>query len=157
AFYTVLFDVAARGVLAYTGVELLDAPRNYEFEMPGRRYTIVVEDRTTGAVRRLTFSARPVIAAVCAVASLPVLIGVGAAWKTRSDCSGACSADCNRACSTSRRPLIAVTPWQPRPRRCGPSTDGSPPTWATARIPSPATTTFTLVSTSRATRAIPST
>jgi murein DD-endopeptidase MepM/ murein hydrolase activator NlpD len=53
--------------------------------MPARRYTIVVADRTTGVVRRITISARPVIAAVCAVASLPVLIGVGAAWKARSD------------------------------------------------------------------------
>jgi murein DD-endopeptidase MepM/ murein hydrolase activator NlpD len=53
--------------------------------MPGRRYTIVVADRTTGVVRRITISARPVIAAVCAVASLPVLIGVGSAWKARAD------------------------------------------------------------------------
>ena len=56
--------------------------------MPGRRYTIVVADRTTGVVRRITVSARPVIAAVCAVASLPVLIGVGAAWKARADVAG---------------------------------------------------------------------
>lgn len=53
--------------------------------MPSRRYTIVVADRSTGVVRRITISARPVIAAVCAVASLPVLIGVGAAWKARAD------------------------------------------------------------------------
>jgi murein DD-endopeptidase MepM/ murein hydrolase activator NlpD len=53
--------------------------------MPARRYTIVVADRTTGAVRRITFSARPVIAVVCAAVSLPVLIGVGAAWKSRAD------------------------------------------------------------------------
>jgi murein DD-endopeptidase MepM/ murein hydrolase activator NlpD len=53
--------------------------------MPRRRYTIVVADRTTGVVRRITISARPVIAAVCAVASLPVLIGVGASWKARGD------------------------------------------------------------------------
>ena len=53
--------------------------------MPSRRYTIVVADRTTGVVRRFTISARPVIAAVCAVASLPVLIGIGTAWKARGD------------------------------------------------------------------------
>ena len=53
--------------------------------MPARRYTIVVADRTTGVARRITISARPVIAAVCAVASLPVLIGVGTAWKARAD------------------------------------------------------------------------
>lgn len=55
--------------------------------MPARRYTIVVADRTTGAVRRITISARPVIAVVCAAVSLPVLIGVGAAWKSRADVS----------------------------------------------------------------------
>src|SRR3954463_15921281 len=53
--------------------------------MAGRRYTIVVADRTTGTERRLTIPARPVIAAVCAVATLPVLIGIGAAWKARAD------------------------------------------------------------------------
>jgi len=53
--------------------------------MAGRRYTIVVADRNTGTERRLSIPARPVIAAVCAVATLPVLIGVGAAWKARAD------------------------------------------------------------------------
>src|SRR3954464_1466446 len=55
--------------------------------MAGRRYTIVVADRNTGTERRLSIPARPVIAAVCAVASLPVLIGVGAAWKARTEVS----------------------------------------------------------------------
>jgi murein DD-endopeptidase MepM/ murein hydrolase activator NlpD len=53
--------------------------------MPPRRYTIVVADRTSGVVRRLTVSVRPVAAVVCAAVTLPVLIGVGAAWKARSD------------------------------------------------------------------------
>jgi murein DD-endopeptidase MepM/ murein hydrolase activator NlpD len=53
--------------------------------MPARRYTIVVADRTSGVVRRLTISARPVAAVVCAAVALPALIGVGAAWKARSD------------------------------------------------------------------------
>lgn len=56
--------------------------------MPPRRYTIVVADRTSGVVRRLTISARPVAAVVCAAVTLPVLIGVGAAWKARSDVAG---------------------------------------------------------------------
>jgi len=50
-----------------------------------RRYTILVADRTSGVVRRLTISARPVAAVVCAAVTLPVLIGFGAAWKARSD------------------------------------------------------------------------
>lgn len=74
-------------MLAYQGVPPKARPpeKADEFEMPGRRYTIVVADRTTGVVRRITISARPVIAAVCTVAALPVLIGVGAAWKARAD------------------------------------------------------------------------
>ena len=53
--------------------------------MPSRRYTIFVADRSSGVVRRFTFSTRPAIAVACALASIPVLIGVGAAWKARAD------------------------------------------------------------------------
>lgn len=53
--------------------------------MPSRRYTIFVADRTSGVVRRFTISTRPVIAVACVIVSLPVLIGVGAAWKSYSD------------------------------------------------------------------------
>jgi murein DD-endopeptidase MepM/ murein hydrolase activator NlpD len=55
--------------------------------MLSRRYTFLVADRTTGVVRRATLSARPVVAVACAVVTLPVLIGVGAAWKAKSDVS----------------------------------------------------------------------
>jgi murein DD-endopeptidase MepM/ murein hydrolase activator NlpD len=55
--------------------------------MLSRRYTLLVADRTTGVVRRATLSARPVVAVACAVVTLPVLIGVGAAWKAKSDVS----------------------------------------------------------------------
>jgi murein DD-endopeptidase MepM/ murein hydrolase activator NlpD len=55
--------------------------------MPSRRYTIFVTDRTSGVVRRFTVSTRPVIAVACAIVSLPVLIGAGAAWKAYSDSS----------------------------------------------------------------------
>jgi len=53
--------------------------------MPKRRYTILVADRTSGVVRRVTVSVRPVVAVACAVAALPVLIGVGAAWRAKSE------------------------------------------------------------------------
>jgi murein DD-endopeptidase MepM/ murein hydrolase activator NlpD len=43
-----------------------------------RRFSIVVADRSTGAVRRFSVSPLPVLAAVVGVLSLPVLIGVGA-------------------------------------------------------------------------------
>lgn len=45
-----------------------------------RRYTFVIADRQTGAVRRLTISLRPTIAAIGGVFALPVLIGLGARW-----------------------------------------------------------------------------
>lgn len=52
---------------------------------PARRYTILIADRTTGVVRRVTIAVRPAVAFACAVATLPVLVGVGAAWKAKSD------------------------------------------------------------------------
>ena len=56
--------------------------------MASRRYTILIADRTSGVVRRVTISARPAVAVACAVVTLPVLIGIGAAWKAKSDVSG---------------------------------------------------------------------
>ena len=53
--------------------------------MKRRRYTILVADRTTGVVRRVTVSARPAVVFACAVVTLPVLVGIGAAWKAKSD------------------------------------------------------------------------
>lgn len=53
--------------------------------MAGRRYTILIADRTSGVVRRVTISARPAVAVACAMVTLPVLIGIGAAWKAKSD------------------------------------------------------------------------
>jgi len=50
-----------------------------------RRYTILVADRTTGAVRRVTVAARPAVVFACAVVTLPVLVGIGAAWKAKTD------------------------------------------------------------------------
>jgi murein DD-endopeptidase MepM/ murein hydrolase activator NlpD len=55
--------------------------------MRSRRYTILVADRTSGVVRRVTVPVGPVVAAACVVVSLPVLIGIGAAWKAKSDVS----------------------------------------------------------------------
>ena len=53
--------------------------------MASRRYTILIADRTSGVVRRVTISARPAVVVACAVVTLPVLIGVGASWKAKSD------------------------------------------------------------------------
>jgi len=48
--------------------------------MRARRYTFVIADRQTGAVRRLTISLWPTLAAFAGLFSLPVLIGMGARW-----------------------------------------------------------------------------
>jgi len=48
--------------------------------MQPRRYTFVIADRQSGAVRRLTISLWPTLAAVVMILALPVLIGLGARW-----------------------------------------------------------------------------
>jgi murein DD-endopeptidase MepM/ murein hydrolase activator NlpD len=53
--------------------------------MRSRRYTIVLADRRTGAVRRFTLGLWPTVLTVAAVMALPVLIGTGAAMKARYD------------------------------------------------------------------------
>jgi murein DD-endopeptidase MepM/ murein hydrolase activator NlpD len=53
--------------------------------MLSKRYTIVLADRTTGVVRRFTLGVRPALLAVCAVMSVPILIGLGAAAKAKQE------------------------------------------------------------------------
>ena len=53
--------------------------------MPSTRYTILLADRQTGVVRRLTVSLRAALVVVTTVITLPVLVGMGAAWKAKSD------------------------------------------------------------------------
>ena len=51
--------------------------------MLSNRYTIVVADRRTGVVRRFTISLRAVVGIVVMAITLPVLVGLGAAWKAK--------------------------------------------------------------------------
>ena len=53
--------------------------------MRARRYTVVVADRSSGVVRRLTISLRPTLSVVATVLALPVLIGLGARWSAKSE------------------------------------------------------------------------
>jgi murein DD-endopeptidase MepM/ murein hydrolase activator NlpD len=55
--------------------------------MNARRYTFVIADRQTGAVRRLTISLWPTLGAVAGVFALPVLIGMGARWSALASIS----------------------------------------------------------------------
>ncbi|HZI80391.1 MAG TPA: M23 family metallopeptidase [Vicinamibacterales bacterium] len=56
--------------------------------MPKRRYTLVVAEQTSGLERKVRVSLGPVLVALGAVVTLPVLIGLGAAWKAKSDVAG---------------------------------------------------------------------
>ncbi len=52
-----------------------------------RRYTVLIADRTSGVVRRLTVSLRAVAAVVAALLSVPILLGLGAQWRVWSELS----------------------------------------------------------------------
>jgi murein DD-endopeptidase MepM/ murein hydrolase activator NlpD len=56
--------------------------------MAGRRYTVIIADRSSGVVRRVTISLRPFILAVVSVLGLPILIGLGAKWSGRAEMEG---------------------------------------------------------------------
>src|SRR5262245_49501140 len=53
--------------------------------MQGRRYSVVVADRSSGAVRRATVSLRPFLSIITFILVLPVLVGLGAKWSARSE------------------------------------------------------------------------
>jgi len=55
--------------------------------MLSRRYTVVIADRSTGVVRRLTVGLRATILCVTGVLALPVLIGLGAKWSAQAEIS----------------------------------------------------------------------
>src|SRR5262249_32400048 len=53
--------------------------------MPGRRYTVVIADRTSGVLRQLTVNIRIASGIVFTVIALPILIGLGAKWSARGE------------------------------------------------------------------------
>jgi murein DD-endopeptidase MepM/ murein hydrolase activator NlpD len=54
-----------------------------DLSLAGKRYTVLVADRSTGVVRRFTIALRPALTVVTTVLALPVLIGLGARWSAR--------------------------------------------------------------------------
>ena len=52
---------------------------------PSGRYTVLVADRSSGVVRRATVAMRPIAITACVVLATPILIGMGAAWKSHSN------------------------------------------------------------------------
>lgn len=53
--------------------------------MRARRYTILIADRSSGVVRRLTIGLRVSLAAVCAAMAMPILMGLGAKWSAGAE------------------------------------------------------------------------
>jgi murein DD-endopeptidase MepM/ murein hydrolase activator NlpD len=53
--------------------------------MQSRRYTVLIADRASGVLRRVTIGLRPAISVTVFVLSVPVLIGLGAKWSARSE------------------------------------------------------------------------
>jgi murein DD-endopeptidase MepM/ murein hydrolase activator NlpD len=53
--------------------------------MSSRRYTVLIADRSSGALRQLTVSVRTTILTVAGVLALPVLMGLGAKWSSRQE------------------------------------------------------------------------
>ena len=53
--------------------------------MSARRYTVVIADRSSGAMRQLTVNLRTTVAVAVTVMALPVLMGLGAKWSARGE------------------------------------------------------------------------
>ncbi len=53
--------------------------------MRSRRYTVLIADRSSGVVRRVTIGLRTATTVVAAVLVMPVLIGLGARWEAHSE------------------------------------------------------------------------
>ena len=52
-----------------------------------RRYTVVIADRSTGTVRRVTIRLWPSLAVMAGALALPLLMGLGARWSASSEIS----------------------------------------------------------------------
>lgn len=53
--------------------------------MRSPKYTVLIANRQTGAVRRLTVVRRPAVLIILAILSMPVLIGLGARWSGQAE------------------------------------------------------------------------
>ena len=53
--------------------------------MRSRRYTVLVADRSSGVVRRVTISLRPALAIIASVVAIPILMGLGAKWSAHAE------------------------------------------------------------------------
>jgi len=56
--------------------------------MNSPRYTILIANRNSGAVRRFTFVRRPLLLAVIAAVTVPTLVGLGSYWARKAELAG---------------------------------------------------------------------
>ncbi|PYR89975.1 MAG: hypothetical protein DMF84_22320 [Acidobacteria bacterium] len=52
--------------------------------MRAKRYSLVIADRQTGALRRVTISLWPTLGTTAGILALPILMGLGARWSART-------------------------------------------------------------------------
>ena len=50
-----------------------------------RRYTVIIADRSSGVLRRVTISVRGVLGVLSAIVGVPILMGLGAKWSARAE------------------------------------------------------------------------
>ncbi len=50
-----------------------------------RRFTILIADRSTGVVRRLSFNPGPILTVLVSILATPVLVGLGARWSALTE------------------------------------------------------------------------
>ena len=55
--------------------------------MNARRYTVLIADRSSGVVRRVSVNLRPTVAVVATILAIPVLMGLGARWNAQAEIS----------------------------------------------------------------------
>jgi murein DD-endopeptidase MepM/ murein hydrolase activator NlpD len=53
--------------------------------MSARRYTVVIANRSSGAIRQLTVTLRAIAIGIVAVMALPLLMGLGAKWSAKTE------------------------------------------------------------------------
>ena len=76
--------------------------------MPSRRYTIVIADRSSGLVRRVTVSVRAISVLAVGIVGLPILIGLGAKWSGTQEVAQLESSNAALMIENSNNPRLAV-------------------------------------------------
>ena len=56
--------------------------------MLARRYTVIIADRSSGVLRRVTISVRGVLGVLSAIVGVPILMGLGAKWSAGAEIAG---------------------------------------------------------------------